>query len=479
MADDWLQFREVVTSAWLGHKHPAALVNMAKEMLQRTLEALFDGRASIQRLCEQRAGFAPRFAAALHASTPWARRTRGRVLHVLRAILSRTTVDPALIRATRLPSKPRVWNLVFGKKNAANSEHLEQWRKRLVHLRSPMSQRTFFIFLLSRVLPAIGVTDVSRTDEVRRQAERALSNADTVLQLCTGKSAGRKLHRLQVFLRDVLDSEMVLPETLRARVKRCARVEEEQEDEDPERHRISKQDLETLYATAREDSFNELFFLLLLTTGMRGTGFVKLRCEGAATLDSDGMWHARAEGWTLEKGHKIFHFKLHPRVRVLLEDWLNNRRCVTASSPYAFPGATRPHITTHMLSARFKRMCKQANLPGRQFHLHALRHCFSRTLLDLGHSLEVVARLMNHTNVSTTERYYLKESAAHTASRARIPWFDHEEDKRYLEPPDPVPNFLKAPSCLPASLLTSSPASSPASRITNLLAFASKVRNAS
>jgi hypothetical protein len=73
-----------------------------------------------------------------------------------------------------------------------------------------------------------------------------------------------------------------------------------------------------------------------------------------------------------------------------------------------------------------------------EFHPHSLRHSYSHILLELGNPVEVVSRLINHTDVRTTQKYYLKESASETAARATIPWLESQAIGC-----DPVPSFLR------------------------------------
>ena len=44
---------------------------------------------------------------------------------------------------------------------------------------------------------------------------------------------------------------------------------------------------------------------------------------------------------------------------------------------------------------------------------------------------------MGHASSATTEHFYLKENAAEVASRAKIPWFNGNEEKKKI-----VPSFL-------------------------------------
>jgi hypothetical protein len=57
-------------------------------------------------------------------------------------------------------------------------------------------------------------------------------------------------------------------------------------------------------------------------------------------------------------------------------------------------------------------------------------------LFELGNSVDVISKLINHTTSATTQKYYLKESAARVSERAYIPWFNPTSAA------SPVPAFL-------------------------------------
>jgi len=57
-------------------------------------------------------------------------------------------------------------------------------------------------------------------------------------------------------------------------------------------------------------------------------------------------------------------------------------------------------------------------------------------LLEAGNSVHEVSKLLGHSNIATTEMFYLKESSADVAKRANIPWLTKPEKQ------DNLPKFL-------------------------------------
>jgi len=54
--------------------------------------------------------------------------------------------------------------------------------------------------------------------------------------------------------------------------------------------------------------------------------------------------------------------------------------------------------------------------------------------LESGNNVNVVSKLLGHSNTETTESFYLKESAADVAKRANIPWLDKAKEKEKIVP---------------------------------------------
>jgi integrase len=278
-------------------------------------------------------------------------------------------------------------------------------------------------FYTGPVLRSLGLSlehfPAGLTPELREK----LQDEALLRKLC---DRNKKVRWLQVFVREILRSDLTLPRLRFAPTRPPV--------EDTDVHRLSREELEQLEKVAAKDTLNELLFLTLLTTGMRVGSFACMKCADVVELRG-GKWVAREQGRTLDKGAKFFSFHLTKRVQELMGLWFNKHRPVEPCE-FVFPGRGGAHVSTNRFWVRFRRMCQEANLEGRRFHPHSLRHCFAHILLEVGNPAEKVSRVLNHESVSTTQKYYLRESAAQACDRLDVPWLQQRVVK------DPVPSFL-------------------------------------
>lgn len=538
--EDWEQLRQIVSAAWLGKKVNPSHVNMSVNLLHDLLVSLY-GTPSILRLTQESItipflceSFAQKLNVCLRARG-WAQGTNHSVLSVLRMILAKTKVSPAVVRATRGIYAPTPFNRILGKKHGShdspNREMLESWIARLREKTTNKSDkgiRTIMCYLMHVAAKAFGValeegptkesqtkesskpkieetniqtnnikecntaereddsTDMEESDdedqksqkrqktqklqelqkleklqkleeskEGRALAKSSMSEAQLIEVCRTQASAltcgdSTKLRWLKFFVADILMLPHVA-ETLPQKVKKNTSTAEnpenpgnlEREPEfDGDKHRISREDLEKIEKIAVKDTFNELFFRTLLTTGMRVGGYVCMRTRDIADVDAEGKWVVRAMGKTIEKGSKYLSFEFEERARELMARWLNKLRACDPS-PYVFPGRKGHHIDAGAINSRFKKMCREIGLES---HVHALRHCFGFMVWRAGNSIETVAKLMRHQSVTTTTEYYLKQSTAEVTASAIIPWLRPETEEAQMarkKRDDPIPSFLK------------------------------------
>jgi len=414
----------------------------------------------------------------------WKRSTTQLVVCTLRKILRLTNdIAPAIVRATALSSVDHYAKVgscenmqsIKNKKtfvkivracrcqslSAEALKRVENWIELLSKThRSISSLRTIIGFYLCTVLPTIALN----IDKWPCDLQSFVSVCESKFAVLVGKNldVGKKITWLTFFVRNILQvpkwaatKDLVqqarseaLQQNRRKKKKHKQNNKDSNEkdsneldddnndDDGSDQHRLTKDDLEKLHSVAVSDVLDELFFMLLLTTGMRIGGFVNLKCSDVADLQN-GCWQIKDEGKTREKGNKIFTFHIHSRVRELLYIWLNKRRSLAAMSDYIFPGRHDVHISTESLRSRFRKMCRKAGIQGTRAHPHALRHSFSHILFDLGNSPDTVAKLINHSSVATTQKYYLRESAAEAANKAIMPWLPKQNT-------NPVPNFLES-----------------------------------
>jgi integrase len=77
------------------------------------------------------------------------------------------------------------------------------------------------------------------------------------------------------------------------------------------------------------------------------------------------------------------------------------RRRATIKSDYVFPGRGTPHLTE--IKKAWAALCKAAGLEG--VRLHDLRHTAASVLVSGGATLPMIAALLGHSQVTTTNRY--------------------------------------------------------------------------
>jgi integrase len=448
-----MEFERLVVLAtetdWLPCKFHISHVRMALKVLRELIEQVI-GELSLSKLCATVPCFefcskVSQSLACIVATRNWKRLTATRTLCILRIILRKCDLSPNFVRAIKLVPVNQGWNSVLGRGFGRLSpgdptrDVLEHWihvLRTTTNNRSDHTLRAVMTFLIGTVVPAMNI-------ELRRDFDFAacaqvLNDDDRVAGwMGKGPNAKKKLHWLTVFANEIMRVSFSPSKHLVTKINLLSKICRTQ-NVDYDVHRISKEDLETLYKHSRSCVLDELMVLTLLTTGMRIGGYVGMKTKDVAHLQN-GTWHVHDEGKTIEKNSKMFSFRIHPRMQLLLEDWLNNLRPF-ADSAFVFPGKTHGHVATHSFHQRFSRICKRAHLHGKQFHPHALRHCFAHILLEVGNPLDIVSKLMNHSSTAQTQKYYLIESAAQIASRANIPWL--RKDPNAKKPESVVPDFL-------------------------------------
>jgi integrase/recombinase XerD len=249
---------------------------------------------------------------------------------------------------------------------------------------------------------------------------------DMISNLC-GKCNQRKVW-LEFYMHHVLDRLKFSIEKTMTRFSSSEEV--------GDKHRIPKHELEMLQSAATKNVRSELLFMLMISTGMRVGGLVRIKSEHVLTI-RDNEITVKNMGKTIEKGSKWFSFIISDRCKELIQIWYKNHR-PAVQSPYLFPSTKKgqQHITTCSVYAIFKGICKDAGLEGHHLHPHALRHSYAHILLEAGNSPEIIAKMLGHSSVNITENFYLRENAEEIVNRANIPWLQREK------PASSIPNFL-------------------------------------
>ena len=109
-----------------------------------------------------------------------------------------------------------------------------------------------------------------------------------------------------------------------------------------------------------------------------------------------GSW---AKPAATTKQRKVHRIPISQDVATIVRQ---RKMVVTSGSPWLFPGDT-PGQPVQEIRRFWKRMQQEAGLPD--VRIHDLRHTFASLLVSGGASLEMVGRLLGHSQLSTTQRY--------------------------------------------------------------------------
>lgn len=109
-----------------------------------------------------------------------------------------------------------------------------------------------------------------------------------------------------------------------------------------------------------------------------------------------GSW---AKPAATTKQRKIHRIPISEDVATIVRQ---RKLVVPSGSPWLFPGDT-PGQPVQEIRRFWKNMQREADLPD--VRIHDLRHTFASLLVSGGASLEMVGRLLGHTQMSTTQRY--------------------------------------------------------------------------
>jgi site-specific recombinase XerD len=185
---------------------------------------------------------------------------------------------------------------------------------------------------------------------------------------------------------------------------------------------------------------DHLILTVALDTGLRVSELVGLTGKDAL-LHGPGPAHLRCVG----KGRKERVTPLLQPTAALLRSWVREQR--TSPDDPLFPTSTGHRLSPDAVQRRLEKYLATArqtcpSLHGKRLTPHVLRHTCAVTLLRAGVDISIIALLLGHETIRTTQTYLeadltLKERAlARTTPR-------HVKAGRY-RPPDPLLAFLES-----------------------------------
>lgn len=449
LSPELCQFESIMQTKAKSWKISSSHMRLALRLLCGVLVAKYD--SSIEKLITSslHAGEVDKFSSAVTKmiiTFKWAKSTARRAVWITKKILHETNVDPVFIKRFRLVFPEKKYNKILGKKyGSLEFDHpirkrLEAWIvtiRETTNNRSDLSIKNMMTFYLSNCLPVFGLKLDQWPENASQRVQQKVDDDKTMVKQICGSSqastASKKARWLNVFASEILPLKMTIPSKYLTN-KYCPSRRED--DDGSDHHRISSDDLDKIYNESKKNARHELLYLLMITTGIRVGGAVKILIRHVVDIKND-CYMPREQGRTKEKGRKWVNFMLSTRVQKLIVFWLTKMRPSNPSG-YLFPGHNEDHITTETVRNVFGLLCKNAGLKGQEFHPHALRHSYAHILLETGNSVDVVAKLMNHASASTTEKFYLKENAEELNARANIPWMKKSNSKKRKK----IPSFL-------------------------------------
>jgi|694.fasta_scaffold06940_17 integrase len=446
--EDFIQLKHYIRQLADQKKIQPGHLNMAFDLLSQVLYRMYS-QTSIQTLIKR--SVLPKesiiFSCHMNQSyldAGWTRRTTTTIIHTLKKILNETSIDKDFVKLITLDN-PKVkaknddWHILpLAYKNLSENDPIKikvlKWVdtiKNNTKNKSTASMRNIMYFILGKFIAQLGVS-IEDSDEVLIK----IIKTKITQQFLSYFDNKKQLTWIKMFLNYVLKIE-IEPELLKS--SESVNVKTLIEEDSHDKHLISVEELEIIYQHSKEAGVMiELIFMLLLTTGMRVGGLVNIKTENVLTYIGDTI-DIKNTGRTIEKGNKWFSFVLNTKVKELIYKWVTSER-KSVNSEYLFPSrnGTRPNITTGTVRKMFNSVCKDAGLNGTHLHPHALRHSYAHILLNSGNSVDIVSKLLGHSSSSTTEKFYLKETASDVAERANIPWLDKSLTCKKV-----VPDFLK------------------------------------
>ena len=210
------------------------------------------------------------------------------------------------------------------------------------------------------------------------------------------------------------------------------------DDEDGDKHRFTVDEIEALKKNCIT-TFDNLFFYLLFTTGMRIGGLCNIKIKNIAKYENN-KWNILEIGRTVEKGKKIRSFPISHLVIPYLTKWLSQEKQLS-ESPYLFPSKVliNKPLSTNTFRVRFKTICKNANIIGDNAHIHAIRHTVAFMMCEMGNNIDHVSKFLGHSSSKITRDFYVKDSCEENLNKLEVPWFQKNKDVKPI-----VPECLKS-----------------------------------
>lgn len=172
---------------------------------------------------------------------------------------------------------------------------------------------------------------------------------------------------------------------------------------------ISSQDYERLKEGLRQDQEWMWYFLIriLACTGMRISEALQLKQE-----------HIKAGCLDLcSKGCKMRRIHIPGQLCREMEDWLGEQ---DRESGFLFVRPSGAPLTVRSINYHLKRMARRYQIPPQVLHPHSFRHLFAKKFLASYNDISLLADLLGHSSIKTTQIYLTRTTQEQRAAIDRI-----------------------------------------------------------
>jgi site-specific recombinase XerD len=157
-----------------------------------------------------------------------------------------------------------------------------------------------------------------------------------------------------------------------------------------------KEQLALRRATEKDGNIRNLAIItLMLNTGLRVSEVAGLTLDDVTLTERKGELRVRG------KGTKVRTVPLNPEARKVLKAYLDRRP--ESESRAVFLNQSNMPLKREAIEWHLRELGHLARIE--RLTPHVLRHTFAKNLIDAGVSIDHVAQLLGHRNLSTTARY--------------------------------------------------------------------------
>ena len=144
---------------------------------------------------------------------------------------------------------------------------------------------------------------------------------------------------------------------------------------------------------------NKVIIKLLLSTGLRVSELVNLKIDDVSFDESGAILEVR------RKGQEMDYVYVNKKTTQSLSEYLELRKKLSLLHDYLFVTKNYNPLDRTNVYRMVKNIFSKAGIEKKKMGPHVLRHTFATILMKNNVSIYKIKRLMNHKQLTTTERY--------------------------------------------------------------------------